>query len=198
LCDPPFVEEGAAVPQGRDPKGKTEARLRTVQVRAASSRAAPPEAFDLERHVFYWITQVIGRRDRQLNGELRAFGLRVPEWRVLAFLAARPNLTMGDVAAAAALDHTTLSRTVDRLAAADLIARRHDAGDLRVTRLALTAKGEARFAEVWPIVERLNRAATALLPPGAVDLLCLALRTMREGLDRSLADDAAARIERAA
>jgi DNA-binding MarR family transcriptional regulator len=174
------------MPPSRDPKTKL------------APRAAPPEAFDLERHVFYWITQVIGRRDRQLTGELRPHGLRVPEWRVLAFLAARPNGAMGDVAAAAALDHTTLSRTVDRLAAADLLVRRADAGDLRVTRLALTAKGEARFAEVWPLVERLNRAATALLPPGAADLLCLALRTMREGLDRSLADEAPARLDRAA
>lgn len=185
---------------GRDGKGRNGPRLSAIEGRAAPARGAPPpEAFDLERHVFYWITQVIGRRDRQLNEELRPFGLRVPEWRVLAYLAARPSLTMGDVAAAAALDHTTLSRTVDRMAAADLLVRQADRGDQRVTRLALTAKGQARFAEVWPVVDRLNKAATALLPPGAADLLCLALRTMREGLDRSLAEGApSARARRAA
>lgn len=151
----------------------------------------PPPAgpFALDRHVFYWITLVIGRRDRQLSGRLRPHGLRVPEWRVLAYLYSLPNSPMGDVAEAAALDHTTLSRTVDRLEVSGLLARQPDAADLRVTRLALTAKGQARFADVWPVVDEMNRAAVALLPEGAVDLLCLALRKMREGLDCSLAPE---------
>ena len=48
-----------------------------------------PAAFDLDSHVFYWLTQVIGARDRELTQGLRDFGLRVPEWRALAALYAR-------------------------------------------------------------------------------------------------------------
>ena len=155
--------------------------------RARATRADAADSFDLDRHVFYWMTQVIGRRDRQLSEELRAHGVRVPEWRVLAFLQGRPRSAMGDVAAAAALDHTTLSRTVDRLAQAGLLVRITDAGDLRVTRLGLTPKGQALFQEIWPIVARLNRIALARLPEGAASLLCLALKEMRQGLDESWA-----------
>ena len=36
-------------------------------------------SFELERHVFFWLTQVIGARDRELAQGLRDFGLRVPE-----------------------------------------------------------------------------------------------------------------------
>lgn len=105
---------------------------------------------------------------------------------MLAYLRSLPNSPMGDVADAAALDHTTLSRTVDRLSASGLLARLPDPTDLRVTRLALTAKGQMRFDEVWPVVDRLSRTAVASLPDGAVDLMCVALRVMREGLDRSV------------
>jgi hypothetical protein len=46
----------------------------------------PAADFQLERHVFFWLTQVIGARDRELAQGLREFGLRVPEWRALAAL----------------------------------------------------------------------------------------------------------------
>jgi len=55
-------------------------------------------AFELDRHVFFWLTQVIGARDRRLNLELKSFGLRVPEWRALAALYSRRRCTMSELA----------------------------------------------------------------------------------------------------
>jgi DNA-binding MarR family transcriptional regulator len=149
-------------------------------------RSAP---FDLEQHAFFWLTQVIGSRDRRLTQELRQFGLRVPEWRVLASLCARRRCSMSELADLATIDRTTLTRTVDRLEQAGWVARLNDASDLRITRLAPTASGERLFQRIWPTVERLNRVAIEGLPAGAIDKLRWTLERMKDNLDQQPAAD---------
>jgi DNA-binding MarR family transcriptional regulator len=149
------------------------------------SSAQPPQ-FDLERHPFFWITQVISARDRALAAALRATDLRVPEWRVLASLFARKRLSMKELSDLSSIDRTTLTRTVDRLQETGRLTRLADTKDLRVTRLALTAAGERLFARIWPEVDRINRAAIAGLPQGAVEMLGWTLEQMKINLDRGL------------
>jgi DNA-binding MarR family transcriptional regulator len=146
----------------------------------AGEAAAP---FNLDQHVFYWMTQVMNGRDRQINSELRPYGIRVPEWRILALLKSLQSLSIGETAATIGLDHPTMSRTVDRMVRAGHVLRLSDAADLRVTRLSLTAKGTRLFDEVWPIVSRLNREALERLPEGATSLLCLALAEIKRAID---------------
>jgi DNA-binding MarR family transcriptional regulator len=159
--------------------------------RGAAPGAVPAPGHDaadfaLERHLFYWFTKVIGRRDRLLVAGLKPFGLRAPEWRVLAGLRGRQRCSMGELADMSSIDQATLSRTVDRMVQSGWILRLADEDDMRVTRLALTAQGHALFEEIWPIVDRLNDAAVAALPPGAVDLMCAAMRVMCGSLDDCL------------
>ena len=145
-----------------------------------------PPRFELDQHVFFWLTQVIERRDRQLTIELKPYGLRVPEWRVLASLYSRHRASMSVIADLAAIDRTTLSRTIDRMVGAGLVARSSDAADMRVTRLALTIAGERLFERIWPVVSQLNGAARANLPEPVISLVFWALKEMRRNLDRSL------------
>lgn len=147
--------------------------------------------FDLDRHIFFWMTQVMNSRDRLLVQALRDVGLRVPEWRALASLYSRQRCSMSELADFASTDRTTLSRTVQRMVRAGWVTRLSDAKDMRVTRLALTAAGERLFARIWPTVERLNRAAMAGMPPPAADLLRWALAHMKSNLDTALAADEA-------
>ncbi len=149
----------------------------------------PRPAFDLERHVFFWMTQVIGSRDRMLTQELKSVGLRVPEWRVLASLYARRRCSMSELADTATIDRTTLTRTVDRMQRSGWVTRLSDSEDMRVTRLALTAAGERLFGRIWPSVEQLNRAAVAELPEAAIDMLRWTLERMKANLDQGLATD---------
>jgi DNA-binding MarR family transcriptional regulator len=151
-----------------------------------------PARFELEHHAFFWLTQVIGSRDRRLTQELRGSGLRVPEWRVLASLCARHRCTMSELADLATIDRTTLTRTVDRMEEAGWVARLNDASDLRVTRLAPTASGERLFQRIWPTVERLNRVAVEGLPAGAIDKLRDTLERMKANLDQTAAHERAA------
>ncbi len=168
-------------------------RKRAAQVRAAliaveadgERRQAIP--FDHEQHLFFWFTQVISRRDRHLTLALRPWGVRVPEWRVLGLLYSRRGLSMSEVADAAAIDPTTLSRTVAQLVRAGLVARLSRVGDKRVTRLALSAGGTRLVERILPIVFRLNEIACAGLPEAIPGLMRWALGEMRRNLDANLA-----------
>jgi DNA-binding MarR family transcriptional regulator len=159
----------------------------------AAQSAPAPAAFELDNHIFFWLTQVLGRRDRQLVVALKDHRLRVPEWRVLASLASRQRSSMNELADLATIDRTTLSRTVDRMAKAGWVARLSDADDMRVTRLALTASGRALFARALPAVEELNRGALDGLPPGAAQMLRWSLEQMCANLDRAMPTAAPAR-----
>jgi DNA-binding MarR family transcriptional regulator len=139
--------------------------------------------FDLDRHVFFWLTQVIGARDRELAQGLRDFGLRVPEWRALAALYAKKRSTMSELAELATIDRTTLTRTVDRMQEAGWLERLADEADMRVTRLALTATGRRMFERIWPEVQRLNDLALAGLSSSQIELLKKILGQMRANLE---------------
>lgn len=172
-------------------------RRRKQQRRAlvgVASGGARPQAipFDHEQHLFYWLTQVISRRDRHLTLALRPHGVRVPEWRVLGLLYSRRGLSMSEVADAAAIDPTTLSRTVAELVRGGLLVRLSPVGDKRVTRLALTAQGTRLVERILPIVFRLNEIACAGLPEGVPGLMRWALGEMRRNLDANLAGAPAA------
>ena len=144
--------------------------------------------FDLEGHSFFWMTQVMACRDRQLAQELKGEGLRVPDWRALASLHAKKSLSMSELSDLASIDRSTLTRTMDRMQKSGWVTRLSDSDDMRVTRLALTASGQRLFARVWPIVKRLNIAACAGLPESALGMLRWTLEHMRQNLDAGLAN----------
>jgi DNA-binding MarR family transcriptional regulator len=152
----------------------------------------PAADFDLERHVFFWLTQVIGARDRELAQGLRDFGLRVPEWRALAAMYARKHCTMSELAELATIDRTTLTRTVDRMQDAGWLERLADQADMRVTRLALTASGRRMFERIWPEVQRLNQLALEGLPKSDIQSLQRILEHMRSNLEAYVGETDAA------
>jgi DNA-binding MarR family transcriptional regulator len=153
---------------------------------SAPTSAHDAASFALDRHLFYWFTKVLTRRDRLLAAELKPFALRAAEWRVLAGLRGRQRCSMGELADMSSIDQATLSRTVDRMVEGGWVLRLSDEDDMRIKRLALTPAGHALFEEIWPIVDRLNDATVADLPKGAAELMCAAMRVMCDSLDRCL------------
>jgi DNA-binding MarR family transcriptional regulator len=149
-------------------------------------------SFELDRHVFFWLTQVIGARDRELAQGLRDFGLRVPEWRALAALYSRRGCTTSQLAELSTIDRTTLTRTVDRMQDAGWIERLADGADLRVTRLALTAAGKKMFERIWPEVQRLNQLALEGLSKSDIQSLQRILERMRSNLEAYVGETDAA------
>ena len=148
--------------------------------------------FDLDAHPFFWLTQVIGARDRELAQGLKEYGLRVPEWRALAALYAREHCTMGELAELATIDRTTLTRTIDRMQEAGWLSRLADESDMRITRLALTAAGRRMFDRIWPEVQQLNALALEGLPKSDIQSLQRILERMRSNLEAYVGETHAA------
>jgi DNA-binding MarR family transcriptional regulator len=155
--------------------------------RPSSDKTSAAPEFALEQHLFFWFTQVLDRRDRQLAAALRSYQLRAPEWRALASLYSRHRLSMSELADLTSIERTTLSRVVERMVRSGWVMRLTDASDARVTRLALTASGERLFARIWPAVRRVNEMACASLPEPAVAFVRWALQEMCRNFDAAAA-----------
>lgn len=147
--------------------------------------AAQP-AFHLESHVFFLFTQIFGRRNRQLAEALRALAISIPQWRVLAVLHERPDLTMSELAELATVDRTTLTRALDNMVRRRLIERRADARDRRSVRLRLTNSGSAAFFRVLPRVIEQNERALAGFSRTEAGALRAMLHRMVDNLDAEI------------
>jgi DNA-binding MarR family transcriptional regulator len=78
------------------------------------------------------------------------FGLKVPEWRVIAVVAEQGRLTQAGLVAATQMDKMTVSRAVTALVERGLLTRA-PAGDRRTLELTLTAEGNALHTEIAPL-----------------------------------------------
>lgn len=78
------------------------------------------------------------------------FGLRIPEWRLVAVIAESEGLTQQALGQATRMDKVTVSRAAAALAERGLVARTPNPGDQRSHLLALTPAGHALYAEVAP------------------------------------------------
>jgi DNA-binding MarR family transcriptional regulator len=93
------------------------------------------------------------------------FGLKIPEWRVLAVVAERGRADQAELVAATAMDKMTVSRAVAALTARGLIARDGPATDRRTRRLRLTTDGAALHGEIAPLALALEAELLAALEP---------------------------------
>jgi DNA-binding MarR family transcriptional regulator len=79
-----------------------------------------------------------------------AFGLSIPEWRVLAVAAESDGLTQQQVGQRTEMDKVTVSRAAIALTRRGLVARTHGPNDKRARTLALTEEGRVLYAQVAP------------------------------------------------
>ncbi len=88
--------------------------------------------------------------DRVAAAYQARFGLKVPEWRVIAVVAERGQATQAALVAATQMDKMTVSRAVAALVARGLLARTA-AEDRRTLALSLTPAGGALYADIAPL-----------------------------------------------
>ena len=80
----------------------------------------------------------------------KLFGLRIPEWRLIAVIAENGAITQAGIGARTRMDKVTVSRAAAMLSARGLVARVAHPGDRRSHQLRLTASGRSLYAEVAP------------------------------------------------
>jgi DNA-binding MarR family transcriptional regulator len=106
------------------------------------------------------------------------FGLSIPEWRVMAVLAANPGLSAAEVTTRTAMDKVAVSRAVATLLAAGRLRRTTAPADRRRTHLALTVAGVRVYAKVVPMALKYERQLVAPLTRNDRDTLDRILRVL--------------------
>lgn len=121
-------------------------------------------AFQVGKYPFFLLNRLVGRYNAVIDVRLRAIGLDIPSWRVLMILGEREPRGVRDIADAAVIPLSTMTRIVQRMAAAGLVASIDSADDARVTKVSLRPTGERKLAEARaitaPIYARIIRGFT--------------------------------------
>jgi DNA-binding MarR family transcriptional regulator len=79
------------------------------------------------------------------------FGLKIPEWRVMAVLGECASVTQRELVAATAMDKVTVNRASKALVDRGLLGRAPNKTDGRSHHLALTAVGRELYDQIVPL-----------------------------------------------
>lgn len=112
-----------------------------------------------------------------------AFGLSIPEWRVMAVLGRFGRLAGREIAARTAMDKVKVSRAVALLMRRRLVLRKTDRDDARVQLLELSASGMRMHAAIVPMARELEAELLAGLGAEEVTLLRRILASIGDRLD---------------
>ncbi|OPX54427.1 DNA-binding transcriptional regulator, MarR family [Oceanospirillum multiglobuliferum] len=91
------------------------------------------------------------------------FQLTRYEWRVMAALAMHQSMSAKDVANFTRLDKMQVSRAISVLKESELINQQKSATDRRISELTLTAKGQALYSQIVPLVIEQEQKILAIL-----------------------------------
>jgi DNA-binding MarR family transcriptional regulator len=108
------------------------------------------------------------------------FGLRVPEWRLVAVLAEQEGLTQQALVARTEMDKMTVSRAAQALVARGLVRRVPHGKDRRSHTLALSAEGSALYAQIAPKALELEARLLKELGAGEVAQLKATLAKLKD------------------
>lgn len=99
------------------------------------------------------------------------FGLKIPEWRVLAVLAEFNAHTQAEIVAKTAMDKVTVSRAVAGLVTRDLVRRSINEADGRSQIVALTKAGKHLFDDIAPLARDYEARLLDGFSPREIDSL---------------------------
>lgn len=102
-----------------------------------------------------------------ISGEYHSeFGLKIPEWRIMAVLGDAGPLTQRDLVGATLMDKVAVNRACKVLEERVLIARSPNEADGRSHHLELTGAGRAMYDKIWPHAFATYEKIFAALSPG--------------------------------
>lgn len=111
-----------------------------------------PRALAANSFVKNYLAYLLARASDVVSGDfhesLKAWGLTVPEWRVLACLSDAEGLAVTELAAMSIMKQPRLTKLLDRMEVLGLIERRPDGRDRRRVLIHPTADGRRKVAPV--------------------------------------------------
>lgn len=116
------------------------------------------------------------------------FGLKIPEWRIMAVLGDTGTLTQRDLVRATLMDKVAVNRACKALDDRGFLRRSPNMSDGRSHHLELTEDGRAVYEQIWPqayaVYERIFSALSAKEATTLrelLDKLLLSVRTIEDG-----------------
>jgi DNA-binding MarR family transcriptional regulator len=123
----------------------------------------------------------------------RLFGLKIPEWRLIAVIAEGRGMTQQALGVATRMDKVTVSRAARALVERGLVQRQAVDDDRRSHLLSLTATGRALYDQVAPKALQLEQAIFEELGPAEQDALKHMLDRIESAASRVVPDAGQAR-----
>jgi DNA-binding MarR family transcriptional regulator len=143
---------------------------------------------DSEQQLWRALMRVVLGLPRRLDDDLlKASALSAREYMTLVSLSEAPvrRLRMADLARAAALSASRMSRLVDALVAQGFVAKQGSDNDQRESVVVLTSSGLARLRLAWPFhLEDVRDVVFDHVDPAVVDEVAQALSAIAGALER--------------
>jgi len=111
-------------------------------------------------YLAYLLAAASHRTSAEFHAVVRAHGLRVPEWRVLACLASRDELIVSELARMTLYEQPRLTKMLNQMERDGLVTRNDDPEDRRRVVIRTTARGRDTVA---PLLEAARRHEAAVL-----------------------------------
>ena len=110
------------------------------------------------------------------------FGLRIPEWRVMAVLGDGGSMTQREMVNASVMDKVAINRACKVLEERGLVARSPNQRDGRSHHLELTPEGRALYAQVMPMTYEMFEKIFTRIEPKEQEALKTLLSRIRDGV----------------
>ncbi len=111
------------------------------------------------------------------------FGLKIPEWRVMAVLGTRGALTQRHLVEATLMDKVTVNRAVKTLVDRALLERSPNSADGRSHHLLLSSTGRDLYGQILPAAQVMDRKIMAVLSEEEKAELSAMLAKIKESAD---------------
>ncbi|GAB5487915.1 MAG: MarR family transcriptional regulator [Parasphingorhabdus sp.] len=111
------------------------------------------------------------------------FGLKIPEWRVMAVLGDRGASTQRHLVEASLMDKVTVNRAVKALVDRKLLDRTPNDADGRSHHLKLSGTGTDLYEQIMPAAEAMEKKVMAVLSSEEITQLSKFLSKIRKSAD---------------
>lgn len=111
------------------------------------------------------------------------FGLKIPEWRVMAVLGNRGNATQRQLVEATLMDKVTVNRAVKTLVDRALLGRSPNSADGRSHHLMLSHTGRDLYDQIMPAAETMEKKIMSVLTDGEQKQLSAWLAKIKQSAD---------------
>ncbi len=140
-------------------------------------------AFRVKRYPFYLLNRLVSRYNSIIDARLRAIGLDIPSWRVLMILGEKSPRGAREIAEAAVINLSTMTRIIQRMAAAELVTAAPSRDDARVTLVALAPAGKAQLKKARQVTAPIYEHLVTGLAPDEFEQLIALLGRLHDNLE---------------